>query len=182
MLGKQVLGLRASLRNDGVLFFYSGYVTELLLEALGVGLREKLAIDGVSRKQAMSLFSLFVEQMQNIVRYSAEVDGDAESGMLRYGVLAVGRDGSDGYFISCGNMVKRSEAERLKSALDAAKGMTHEELMVAYKRNLKGEVPEFSKGANVGILDMARLATRGFDYTFTDQDDSLAFFTLTTRL
>ena len=181
MQGKQLQELRATLRSVDVLFCYSGYVTELLLEAVGVALREKLAIDGVSRKQAMSLFSLFVEQVQNIVRYSAEVDGDEESGLLRYGVLTVGRE-EGGYFISCGNMINRSDVDRLRTTLDTAVAMNRDELLAAYKRNLKGESPPTSKGANVGILDIARLATRGIEYTFADQDEPFTFFTMTTRL
>src|SRR4029077_83639 len=88
MFAEDLLKFRDDLYKRGVLFCYSGYLTEDVLESIGTAMRLKLEIDTADRKLARTLFSVFVEQVQNVVRYSAEVDllygaGPAE---LRYGL------------------------------------------------------------------------------------------------
>jgi hypothetical protein len=63
---------RAMLHRHGVIFAYSGYVTEPVLSGVGEALKQKLTIDDADTKTLRSVFAVFVEQMQNIIRYSAE--------------------------------------------------------------------------------------------------------------
>ena len=60
------------LHRQGVIFAYSGYVTEPVLSGVGEALKQKLTIDDADTKTLRSVFAVFVEQMQNIIRYSAE--------------------------------------------------------------------------------------------------------------
>src|SRR5271165_2437804 len=105
MFAEDLLQFRNDLHHRGVLFCYSGYLTEAILESIGAAMRLTLEADMADRRLARTLFSVFVEQVQNVVRYSAEVEvvdgeGPAE---LRYGLLAVGRD-DDGHFVTVGNL------------------------------------------------------------------------------
>jgi hypothetical protein len=72
MLASQLLDLRGILHKQGVIFAYSGYVTERVLSGVGEALKQKLTIDDADTKTLRSVFAVFVEQMQNIIRYSAE--------------------------------------------------------------------------------------------------------------
>ena len=58
--------------SQGIIFAYSGYVTEPVLSGVGEALKQKLTIDDADTKTLRSVFAVFVEQMQNIIRYSAE--------------------------------------------------------------------------------------------------------------
>ena len=72
MLAGQLMDMRAMLHKHGVIFAYSGYVTEPVLSGVGEALKQKLTIDDANTKTLRSVFAIFVEQMQNIIRYSAE--------------------------------------------------------------------------------------------------------------
>ena len=72
MLARQLMDTRAVLHRQGVIFAYSGYVTEPVLSGVGEALKQKLTIDDADTKTLRSVFAIFVEQMQNIIRYSAE--------------------------------------------------------------------------------------------------------------
>ena len=72
MLASQLMDMRAMLHSQGVIFAYSGYVTEPVLSGVGEALKQKLTIDDADTKTLRSVFAVFVEQMQNIIRYSAE--------------------------------------------------------------------------------------------------------------
>src|SRR5215472_4135795 len=73
MFAEDLLQFRNDLYNWGVLFCYSGYLNEAVLESIGTAMRVKLENDTSDPRLARTLFSVFVEQVQNVVRYSAEV-------------------------------------------------------------------------------------------------------------
>ena len=57
------------LLHDDFVLSYSGYVTEDILEAVGATLRQRLAGHIDNPKQIRNVFSIFVELMQNVIRY-----------------------------------------------------------------------------------------------------------------
>ena len=176
-----MLGFRKSLYNEGVVFCYSGYMTEDVLTSIGAVIKQKLAADQVDKKIARSVFSVFVEQVQNIIRYSIEDDAgtsqDDNKIQLRYGLLMVGfRD--DKYFVSCGNLVRHENVERLREGLSHIQQLDREGLKVLYKEILRGETPGGSKGAGVGFIDIAKRATNGIEFDFADYDNEFAYFSL----
>jgi len=107
MLAQELLDIRVALRRRGIIFAYCGYVTEAVLSGLGEALKQKLTIEDASTKTMRSVFAVFVEQMQNIIRYSEErVPPDAEDAM-RYGLLTIAQGGDDYRPLRC-----RSPTER----------------------------------------------------------------------
>src|SRR5680860_153995 len=123
MLAGQLMDLRSKLHSQGVIFAYSGYVTEPVLSGVGEALKQKLTIDDADTKTLRSVFAIFVEQMQNIIRYSAEMQHvpppapDASAlKEIRYGILTIGKEGVD-YIVCAGNLVRQSDVERLRERL-----------------------------------------------------------------
>jgi hypothetical protein len=97
MLAKDLFRLRGLLRQRRIMFCYSGYVNERVLGGVGEALKQKMVIEEADTKTLRSVFAVFVEQMQNIIRYSAEkepelaqanqgeVPLEIEGGLLRRG-------------------------------------------------------------------------------------------------
>jgi hypothetical protein len=185
MLAGQLMDMRSMLHAQGVIFAYSGYVTEPVLSGVGEALKQKLAIDDADTKTLRSVFAIFVEQMQNIIRYSAEKAHQAlppasDIGALkeiRYGILTIGREGSD-YVVCAGNLVQRSDVERLKARLNKIRNMGKEELKVLYKEQLRAEPEQGSKGAGLGFMEIARRASKPIEFDFTNVDSDYSFFAL----
>lgn len=179
MIADELYEFRGYLQERGIIFCYSGYLTEEVLTGIGNAIKKKLEIEDTKKAISKSLFSIFVEQVQNVIRYSAEGISDSahkELKQLRYGVLTVGnKDGV--YFVSCGNLIQLSDVERLRSALDHIQKLDREGLKALYKKTLKGETPEGSKGAGVGFIDIARRA-RDFEFDFVRVDDDHSYFCL----
>ena len=57
------------LLRDEFVLSYSGYASEDILEAIGDTLRQRLENHSRDGRQIRNVFSIFVELMQNIVRY-----------------------------------------------------------------------------------------------------------------
>jgi hypothetical protein len=185
MLAGQLMDLRAMLHGQGVIFAYSGYVTEPVLSGVGEALKQKLTIDDADTKTLRSVFAVFVEQMQNIIRYSAEkaqptlpeAHDEAALKEIRYGILTIGREGDD-YVVCAGNLVERADVARLRARLEKLRGMSKDELKALYKEQLRAEPEAGSKGAGLGFMEIARRATKPIEFDFTEVDSGYSFFAL----
>lgn len=177
MLATDMYKFRNYLREAGIIFCYSGYMTEDVLVGLGKAIKQKLTMDEEDKKTTQAVFSIFVEQVQNVIRYSAEKETKDDMTELRYGVLTVGRQDNK-VFVTCGNVIKNSDKDRLNKNLTAIQKMDKAELKKLWKDTLRGETPDGSKGAGVGFIDIARRARQGFDFDFSEVDDAISFFTL----
>ena len=181
MLARELFDIRSTLRAQGIIFAYSGYVTEAVLSGVGEAIKQKLTIDDADTKTLRSVFAVFVEQMQNMIRYSAEkVPNSALEPPfieIRYGVLTIGREGDD-YVVYAGNLVERSDVERLRTRLTKIRAMNKEELRALHKEKLRAAPEEGSKGAGLGFMEIARRASKPIEFDFTDVDTKHAFFTL----
>ena len=170
--------------GDGISFCFTGFMSEDTLLGIGNTLKQKFEIDSIDKTTSMSMFSVFVEMVQNVIRYSAEnqVD-DKEPAVidLRYGILSIGqKDGQN--FIACGNLVNSQDVARLEANLSKLKKLDNKELRRLFRASLKEEVPEGSKGAGVGFIEIARRAKHGFDFDFESAGDNRKFFTISAYL
>jgi hypothetical protein len=181
MLARELFDFRSILQKQGITFAYSGYVTENVLSGVGEAIKNKLVLEDADTKTLRSVFAVFVEQMQNMIRYSAEKvpnnAGEQPLIEMRYGVLTIGREGDD-YVVHAGNLVARSDVERLRERLSKIRSMNKEELRTSYKERLRAGPEQGSKGAGLGFMEIARRASKPIEFDFTDVDDLHAFFTL----
>jgi Family of unknown function (DUF6272) len=189
MLANELFGFRSQLRRSGIMFAYCGYVTEPVLSGVGDALKQRLVIEDTDTKTVRSVFAVFVEQMQNIIRYSAEkgaspsaANGEPGAGAgaaseLRYGIMTIGRE-ADGFVVKAGNLVDKSDVERLRARLEQIRSADRDTLKAMYKETLKAEPEAGSKGAGVGFIEIARRATRPIAFDFAEVDDQFAFFAL----
>lgn len=179
-LADEMLALREMLAQKGTVISYSGFITEEILTSIAKALRKKLELDGQDKFKSRRIFSVFVELFQNVIRYSAEsqIKQDVEDPVdLRYGLLSIGEQ-DNVHFVCCCNLVNREDVSRLNETLARIKSMKREELKELYKETLRGETPQYSKGAGVGFIEIARQAPFGFDFGFVDVDNDYAFFCL----
>jgi Family of unknown function (DUF6272) len=183
MLARELFDIRSMLRKQGIIFAYSGYMTEAVLAGVGEAVKQKLSIEDADTRTIRSVFAVFVEQMQNIIRYSAErtPEGAYPEGSplkeMRYGILTIGSENGD-YVIYAGNLIERAEVGKLREKLKRIRGMSKDELRALYKEQLRSEPDAASKGAGVGLTEIARRASKPIEFDFHDVDEKYAFFAL----
>lgn len=180
MLASEVYELRANLRRQGVVFAYSGYVTEGILSGVGDALKQKLVSEDADTKTLRSVFAVFVEQMQNIIRYSVErlpADDETEVLDISYGIVTIGNE-ADGYVVHAGNLILLSDVDNMRKRLSELRAMNREELRAAYKGQLRSETDAVSNSAGIGLIEIARRASKPIEFDFMRIDDQHAFFAL----
>ena len=177
MLGSELCKLKDDFLDSGIIFCYSGYVTEATLVGIGDAIKKKMILDETDVRTARVVFSVFVEQVQNMIRYSAEKESRENNEEIRSGIMVVGQE-PQGFYVSCGNKVKASNVPRLEKILTQIREMDQKELKKAWKQGLRNGPPEGSKGAGIGFIDIARKARGGIEFDFKPLDEESAFFSM----
>ena len=183
---KDLYDFKEELSKPGIFFCLSGPISQNLVAEIGTTLEQKMNLEDASKSTVLRVFSMVVENAQNIIHYSAEKylmveepKDKEENKDLSLGIIAVGYD--DGhYFVLGGNMVKNDQVERLSSKLARLRDMNREELKKYYRKKRKNGPDQWSKGAGLGFIDMAKKSARPFEYNFRKIDDQFSFFSLKT--
>ena len=176
MTTDQLYGFKQELNAQGILFCYSGPVSQGLIEEIGEVMKRKMEMQETRLTMIQKVFGIFVEQVQNIMNYSAEGE-PVESGAseLRAGIVVIGRE-ERGFYILCGNLIENQKKETLLQCLKQVEGKDKTELKMLYKQRLKAGRLEVGKGAGLGLIDVARKASGPLEYRFQEIDERYGFF------
>lgn len=179
MLADDIQAFRMELNNRNMLFAYTGYLSENLLQSLANSVKQQMALKNAEQKVARRAFSVFVEQVQNIIRYSDEQEwlSETKCDRLSSGVVAFGHE-HEQFFVICGNPVLEAEADYLKVRLEEIVAMDADTLRKQYRTKLREEPEEQSEGGSIGLLEIARRASQPLEFDFLQIDDDRKFFVL----
>ena len=166
-------------RQSGVLLSFSGDVSENVLFSLGEVLKRRMVEGDTDASVAKRVFSIFVEQAQNIIRYSADKvsSPDAKPRVVSNGMLVVGME-DDRFFVACGNEVPRDQVEPLRDRLSRIAGMSPEELKAYYREKIRQPADEGSLGGSIGLIEIARRSTAPVEFDFREVGRERSFFCL----
>jgi len=161
---------------------YSGPIWASGIDGMAEMLLKRLEFDDTTLSASQSVFSVFVEQMNNMLMYSAEKErhicSSGKTVEASKGVYILAVRGTD-YFIQTGNAVSSVNAEILKSRIDHLNTMDKKELRQYYKQQMMADNnnPQ-SKGAGIGLIEIARRASEPIEYSFEQLDGGLQYFTM----
>ena len=166
------------LLKDEFVLSYSGYVSEDILRAVGDTLRERLSNHVNDDHQIRNVFSIFVELMQNIIRYGDDgpqpvaLDTGAKPS---FGIVLISEN-SGKLNVLAGNFVTNEEATDLSLRIDELANSSSDELRAMYRQKLRQPSEETSKGASLGLIEIARRASLPLTFEVQDGIDGFKFF------
>jgi hypothetical protein len=177
MLAEDYLHMRNEINDKGIIFSFSGFISEGILFALGDALKKKLSIDDTDANTVKRVFSVFVEQTQNIIRYSAEklVDPGREVLEASSGVITVGFEQGK-FFVACGNIVRPNDVQQLRTRLELLQSMDPAGIKKYYLEQIREPPASGSVGANIGLIEIARRASEPIQFDFTEIDADSVFY------
>lgn len=157
-----------------IIFYYVGYFSQHIVAAMAEAVKLQLEVAEVAGPTRRKLFSSFVEMAQNIVHYSSDslTPNSQTEGELRHGSVCIRREEDGSFLLLCANPVEKAIADELRAKLDALRCMTLDEIKQAYRKTLREETPEGSKGAGMGFLTVARDAREPLEFDFEASDDA----------
>jgi hypothetical protein len=174
---------KEDLEKKGVFLCFSGPISHDLMVEMGDILKLKMQLQEENISTILKVFSLLIEQTQNIIFYSAETIPESENSndILHLGIISVGYV-DNCYFVQGGNKVKNNDVKRLKEILSMLQKMSKEEIKRYYREQRKLKTPATSKGAGLGFIEVARKSSKPIEYNFKKIDDQFSFFSLKTTI
>ena len=140
------------------------------IDGIAEMLKKRLDLEDLPLSISQAIFSVFVEQMNNMLMYSVET-----APLI---VFILGKH--DGHFyLQTGNTMKTGSVKLLKSRLDHLNSLNKDELHEFFKeqRKQKDTNPE-SKGGGIGLIEIARRAYSKVEYEFTELDGEFTHFSM----
>jgi len=170
------------LSDKDIMLIYSGPLWSEGIGGIAGTLKKRLEYDEMPMEMSQEVFSVFVEQMNNMLMYSAEKKlselADESHILSPKGTFILGKKDKT-YFIQTGNVMKNSNIELVKNKIDYLNTLDKKELRKYYKEQMRLENtnPE-SKGSGLGFIEIARRISSKIDYSFTPYAEGFTFFTL----
>jgi hypothetical protein len=158
--------------NNILVTFKGDFNQDLVNAILLITENESGSVDS-SALARTRVFSIMVECMQNIRKYSAASQGSED---LKPGIILVSmKDGI--YRVMTGNPVENSRIPSLKEKLEKVQNMNKEDLKALHKSVLSTTNLSEKSGAGLGLISIARKADR-LDYNFRKLDENVSFYSL----
>lgn len=171
--------IREYLDKQNLIFWYNGPISQILVGEVGDIIKRSI-IEESGRKYVTKVFSIIVEVMQNIIKYSSEVVPVGQEGnetAMRAGSIAVGIC-DDICFIMSGNQIHNNQIKKISEKLDLLSEMDEQAQKDYYKSLRRKEPDKSSKGAGIGFVEIARKASEPIEYSFHKTDAESSYFSL----
>ena len=161
------------IKDHKILVSFKGAISQEVLTEFGTMIKSSLSAETKTQR----VFAVFVELAQNIVHYSAEFE---QSVIGRAGVgIIILTEKQNLFYLSSGNMVLNEKVEKIKAKCEKVNAMNKDELKAYYQELIRGERPkDDSRGAGLGIVDIARKCDSPIKCTIDHVDDKMSFISL----
>jgi len=164
--------LEKILQKDGIVFLtYGGYFTQSLIVAMTEALEKEAEKSLLSMTLANNIFVVFIELSQNLMNYTKQVEKEFDT----KGLILVGKNEKEGYFVYSQNVVKKSDAEKIKKILEYITGLSKDELKKIYRKLRREERALHQKGGGIGFYEIAKKSKR-IEYSFEDLGNDKMIF------
>jgi hypothetical protein len=170
------------LEENGIRIIYSGPIWSNGIDGMAEIMLKRLEFDEMPLSASQAVFSIFVEQINNVMMYSDEKEqknsSEGQAQEISGGIFIMGVQ-DDTYFVQSGNVVTDGNAEILKNRMDYLNTLDKKELRQYYKQqmNAENDNPE-SKGAGIGLTEIARRASGQIEYEFEPCGEGRQYFTM----
>ena len=178
---KDLYSFKKKIEDSGIIFCYSGPVSQSVAEEIANAVKERIDMMEESQNLGDKVFTTFVEQVQNIMRYSAEKQLDIDNREVKIGLTLIGKEENKIFRITS-NLITKDQVEGNGSKLEKIKGKDKDQLQAYFKQKMKEEPDPSSKGAGLGFIDMARKSNGLIDYNIERIDDQTSFFSMQVKI
>ncbi|KAB1442188.1 SiaB family protein kinase [Pseudodesulfovibrio senegalensis] len=179
-MAKSLFRYYEEMEREGVILYFNGPLSQPVVESIAQLMRNKMSAEEAGMGAVQRVFSILVEQMQNIVRYSSErhVTNEDQQGEMAQGQVVVGREADGRFFVACGNRASSEDCNELARHIEMLRKMTAGELKAYYRERRRQKGPVTSKGSGLGFVEMARKAARPMDFDIRPLDGGTSFFSM----
>lgn len=171
--------LRNQYLKEGIIFSFSGEVSQSILAGIAENLENKMEMLEVKTSTVQNIFAVFIEQMQNVMKYSPEPKREDILSNMSVSVIGFDKDKVK-YYVSSGNVIDKIDKDKVINKINKLNTMDKKELRDYYKELRKSGKQKHDKGAGLGLIEMAKKSTEPIEFMIDEIDEDFSFFTIKT--
>lgn len=176
--GKAVAQLERILADNNIYFLWSGHITPDVGKEVISFTETKLSEDDVEANQRRRVFSILVEIIENVAKYSPGTEPEEKFGMP----VAMIRLENRTYILTTGNLILNENVGHLKEKIDMINQYDKPGLKDLFRKSLSDQTTQTESTGNMGLIDMARKSGSKLVYEFEAVNDLYSYYTLTVRV
>jgi hypothetical protein len=176
--GKSVSQLERLMAENNVYLIWSGHISPDVGKEVLSFTETKLAEDDVESNLKKRVFSILVEILENVAKYSPGREPEEEFGMP----VAMIRLIDKVFSLTTGNLILNEKVEHLKEKLDTINEYDKIGLKELFRKSLSGQTITSDSTGNMGLIDMARKSGSKLVYKFEKINDTYSYYTLTVKV
>ncbi len=176
--GKSVSQLEHIMSENNIYLIWSGHITPDVGKEVLSFTETKLAEEDVESSLRKRVFSILVEILENVAKYSPGREPEEKFGMPVAMIRMIDKE----YSLTTGNLILNSEVDHLKEKLDIINTYDKVGLKELFRKSLSGQTIVQDSTGNMGLIDMARKSGSKLEYIFEKINDLYSYYTLTVKV
>lgn len=176
--GKAVAQLERIMAENNVHLIWSGHFsTDIGKEVLSFT-ETKLSQEDVDSSMRKKVFSILVETLENVAKYSPGKDEEERYGMPVAMLRLIGQY----YYVTTGNLIPNGKVIALKEKIDTINNCDRESLKELLREALIKQSLDSDSTGNMGLIEMSRKSGNKLEYLFEKVNETYSYFTLTIKI
>jgi hypothetical protein len=176
--GKAVSQLEKMMAEHNVYLVWSGHITPDVGKEVLSFTETQLSENDVESNQRRRVFSILVEIIENVAKYSPGFEPEEKYGMP----IAIIRLEYKIYHLTTGNLILNDQVDTLKKKIDTINQFDKAGLKELFRKSLSDQTLSGDSTGNMGLIDMARKSGSKLTYNFERINDQYSYYTLTVKV
>ncbi len=176
--GTSISQLERLMADNNIFFIWSSHISTGVEREVLTLAESKLNGPEIEMNVRRRVFSVLVEIMENVAKYSPGKEPEKQYGMP----VAMIRFDDEVYSITTGNLIQNEKVEDLKSKLDYINMSDKPGLKELFRSSISGQSIKTDGTGNMGLIDMARKSGSKLVYKFEQLNDQYSYYILTVKV
>jgi hypothetical protein len=176
--GKVISQFERLMADNNVYMIWCGHISsDIGSEVLSFN-EAKLSEEDVESKLRRRVFSILVELLDNVSKYSPGKEAEEEFGMP----VAMINLTDKTYSLTTGNLILNSQVGHLKEKIDIINKYDKAGLKEFFINSLSIQTIKTDSTGNMGLIDMARKSGSKLDYQFERVNELYSYYIITVKV
>lgn len=176
--GKGVSQIERLMAENNVYLIWSGHLSDDVGREVLSFTEAKLNEEDIELTLRKRVFSILVEILENVAKYSPGKEPEKKYGMP----VAMIRLENKIYTITTGNLIQNEKVDLLKDKLDQINENDKLGLKGLFSDSIAGQTLKTESTGNLGLIDMARKSGGKLVYQFEQINSQYSYYTLTVKI
>lgn len=170
--------LERLMAENNLYLIWSGHISPDVGKEVLSFTETKLTEDDVELSMRKKVFSILMEILENVAKYSTGNESEEKYGKP----LAIIKLEGKVYSLTTGNLILNDDVDELREKIDTINRYDKAGLKELYRKSLSGQTTETESTGNMGLIDMARKSGSKLVYQFEKVNDLYSYYTITVNV